>query len=158
MTREERLQLVAKLHAEGKNDRQIADEIGANKSTVFDTRKSLGLPAHPWKPPVQRPSATKEQYAAWVEQGLSVKQMADKAGIKPKSVARCLRAMRLRAYREANPAAERMPRGDDAFLAAFRPGSYAPPSHSRMAETSNRDGRIYGLPAAICTASSLYGA
>lgn len=158
MTREERRELVRKLHADGLNDRQISAKTGIHHNTVGDIRKALGIQAHPWKPPVQTPVASKEQYAEWIKQGLTVKQMAEKAGIRPNSVARSLRNMRLRAPKAPAPEVKRKPCGDDAFLAAFRPGFYAPPAHSRMAETSNRDGRIIGLPVAICTASSLYGA
>lgn len=152
---------VRKLHANGLNDRQIGAEFGVGPCAIRRLRKRLGLPAIGVPRPNTEKKVSDDQLIQWTAEGLTTSEMAARGGVAYSTIHKRLLRMktvctgRVNANREASePACE----ATDAFLAAFRPGSYLPPTHSRRAETSNRDGRIYGLPVAICTASSLYGA
>lgn len=162
MIKEERLQSVRKLYAKGMDDRQISDAIGISKSAVRRARNILELPAIGVSRPVRQKKVTDAQLVEWVAEGITLAEMASRGSVAYSTIHKRLLRMRINRVtsRDANrEAAEPACQPADKFLAAFKPGLYLPPTHSRMAETANRDGsRIIGLPVAICTASSLYGA
>ncbi|PWC96927.1 hypothetical protein [Azospirillum sp. TSO5] len=156
MNSKQREAIVRDLHAKGMTDVEMSIESGMPTATIWHIRRRIGLASNSASP-VGIPSRTSnDDIRAWMEEGLSRAQMAERSGLAVSTI-----KGRLLEIRQANGAIPRTKKGSDQtqrFLSAFRPGSYAPPTHSRMAETSNRDGRIIGLPVAICTASSLYGA
>ncbi|WP_376960153.1 hypothetical protein ABNQ39_20800 [Azospirillum sp. A26] len=155
MTREEREDAVRRLNAKGMNDIQIADETGMPYGTVSDVRTRLGLPTNGVSG--RKSPATDADISAWMAEGLSRVEMAERSGLAVSTIKR--RVQKIRGVSSTVPTVSQHVRQIDRFLAAFRPGCYLKPANSRMAETSNRDGnRIIGLPVAICTASSLYGA
>jgi AcrR family transcriptional regulator len=67
-----------RLHAEGLNDRQIAQKLNVNPSTVFEWQRKLGLPANfnkEWNP-----RQIKEAYELY-KQGFTTREIAKKIGI-----------------------------------------------------------------------------
>lgn len=157
LTRIDRETIVRGLHAKGMKDCEISEDSGMPMGTIWHIRRRLGLRAN-GVAPIGAPSRTSdEDILLWMAEGLSRAQMAERSGLKASTIKS--RVQKIRGVKGAAATASRNVRQIDRFLSAFRDGCYAPPAHSRMAETSNRDGnRIIGLPAAVCTASSLYGA
>lgn len=159
---EEQKSTARKLYNKGMNDVQISAEFGVSSCTIRRLRNRLGLPAIGVARPTIEKKVTDAQLVEWVGERLSIKEMAARGGVACSTISKRLMKLKVNgsATAQANrEAAERGCESADAFLAAFKPGFYLPPTNSRMAATSNRDGsRIIGLPVAICTASSLYGA
>lgn len=168
MTKEERRELVRKLNSEGLNDVLIARQLGVSKPVICEDRKAMGIPAlaQGWRQVL----VTVEQLREWSAAGLTRKEMAQRCGASRMTITRKLWEMRLKDERAAKIAAgepegfeeddEPVPEivGDELFLSAFKATRVAMPVNSRRAETSNLDGRIYGLPAPAFPVSSIYGA
>ncbi|HYF89001.1 hypothetical protein [Azospirillum sp.] len=165
MTREERREIARNLHAEGLNDAQIGVRLGISKSLARLDRKAMGLPAV--APGGRQVLATVSQLREWVAAGLTRKEMAERCGASPMTISRKLWEIRLKDGRAAKSVMaepeeveeddEPTPTivGDDLFLSAFAAVRVALPTNSRRAETSDREGRIYGLPVMMSAPSSL---
>lgn len=167
---EARRALIADLHAQGMDDVQIGARLGVSKSAICHTRKKMGLT--PVKPAGRAVLVTEDQLREWSAAGLTRKQMVAKCGASPLTITRKLWEIRMKDERAAamnvpvedifddecdeEPSPEIV--GDETFLSAFRSVRVALPTNSRRAETSNRDGRIIGLPVPAFTVSSIYGA
>lgn len=149
------------MYRKGMNDAQIGDQLGVDRGKIRRFRNKFELPAIGVARPSITTKVTDAQLNEWVEQRLSITEMAARGEVAYSTISKRLMRLKLNVSKSAQAnreAAEPACETADAFLAAFQPGRYLPPTNSRMAETSNRDGRIYGLPAPAFHVSSLYGA
>lgn len=152
--------LIAELHSQGMSDVEIGARLGVSKSAICQIRKDMGLPA------VTRGGhkqiISDADLIAWEAAGMSRQEMSERSGAARNTITKRLWELKKRNrppvskdwFDEPEPTIV----GDELFLSAFAAARVALPTNSRLAETSNRDGHIYGLPAPAFSVSSIYGA